>query len=1694
MKRWALAALLALAGTTPAWAEPSLEERAKALRDKGLHQQAFLLYLSEPGLEHKAAWMARPRARSFLEVLARADKVPLPRRKLIEGDLRLALGQKKEALTCYRAVVARISKKEGQGWERGWVPFDYYFVEPPDEDHSGYGRGLTSGVPFHSGPGSHRDNWLVRRFIALEDWDSAAAELERIAALHRADAQPYVVSMPSSDGKKTTDHVATPSGYSTDGLLFALDHAFFWKQRGRTDKALALLLEPLLRIDLDEPADTIGPARPPGQPLPHPRRRPSWPGGQLGGFGGRLWGSGLTQKEFVRLAYGVFKSAGKEAELVWALEKVSREGRHAARRTLARALMLQGRPEQALAQELAYLKCARLSPREATRRRAAVYEEHRQLVRASEEHERLLDLPRPGEAIDALLRLYAAQGQTKKLLRLALAQFDLEPERLDSFEQLEHAQGRLRTAGQEKRFRAWARARRERAQSPLGRAQLCWLAGDQHGALRGLVQAALRYGPRVDHGNTIEGQGPDRTVDVEKWRQRFATLGRAWELRFLREHTRARPDDLSARRKLLQREGRFDTADAIPVLEDEFRERRDDWVLYCGRDELHRANRLLRLNERGGQIDKLVSFGMRLVLGRSPFDPNRTAHRLTIDHRPNLRQIGGSDEEDLMFDSLLLLLPHVKRPEHVRALQALAQRSDSLPVKNQIARRFTGTKAVRQDVDSGHRLRYRNTTVKTAGAPASVTVLTWRDDVRAVSAGPPGTYWVGTSWGLVRYRPTRDGLSVLQLPVGEPVKALCRTPRGFFAASSSGLYRIDRPDADEPALVRVSLPLRENRSGHLPTNLHWWFDRLWIEIDRHVYRYDPAKQEVEYLGEAPQPRSDRSPALFLAAGRVWSSRGPFDDKMGLFRPLPSARKGWELIGGTAREVWASVQGPDGELQPALLDLRTGAFRIPSHQGGRARSSYHIELVDNGEKTRLLAGDNELFEYSRLSGKLHLVPLPAGGERFGAWPGRPPWFPGARYGFYVPRRGMGGEGLPGSLIAREGARQEIGEGRYLVGLEQGWEWDDFVGLFEVDLGKATWTKLGSPVAELSGADVHRLVFDDAERRLYVCTDRGLTILSLPDHKIVGHVSSTDGLPGDEVSHAVRVGRKLRLTCGRADRVAFLDLDTGLIRREPPRAEEPRYWRKRDRWERRNPAIGGLPILDGPMTLDVTHGGKRYRAGKHGLVISEGPQANLYVFPPRVAVKEVLTQNQRWREEAEGQNITLERPADLEKWLRSANPHLRAAAVAALRSVGEKRRASFLKALAPAVRDDWLPVRQAAMAFLKETSGPGVKPLLAVLARDTDLELQDRAVLELVKRGQRPNRDQLERLLGSRHLTASSRDVYKALAPLADREMFAVMLDFPYYQHVGGVGDKEVLEPLGRALRKHPEAVADLLRAPFAENRWSGASYFADAVFRYAGKSMLPHLYKALASPDRLVRANAARACGAIGDPAAVPRLRKALDLESGLSRRAIVQALVQLRARQAIPDLIRLYNDAAQDDNPQFRSSQLMGWQSAHYERLANLDALRDDWKELRAGPRSRRVEGPLLEALAILVAIRKIAPEDGQDFYRALASSARIEVRVEAAAGLAEGGPGDKARNLDVLRRLTVDGSVEVHMQATLSLAIMGDERARKAVLGWFPVHESGQVHDCVRRARNFGRLEFARPLLENYKWYEGLRWEWDRR
>jgi HEAT repeat protein len=252
-------------------------------------------------------------------------------------------------------------------------------------------------------------------------------------------------------------------------------------------------------------------------------------------------------------------------------------------------------------------------------------------------------------------------------------------------------------------------------------------------------------------------------------------------------------------------------------------------------------------------------------------------------------------------------------------------------------------------------------------------------------------------------------------------------------------------------------------------------------------------------------------------------------------------------------------------------------------------------------------------------------------------------------------------------------------------------------------------------------------------------------------------------------------------------------------------------------------------------------------------------------------------------------------------------------------------------------------------------------------------------------------------------------------------------------------------LGGSLRRHPDA-ADVLLAAQDRDRHGPLRGFAQGVFKHAGADLLPVLHAALASEDRVVRSNAARACGAIGDPASIPLLIKALDLESGLARASIVWALGELRAREAMPQLVALHQDARNAGRNRLAGSGFLAQQAIaasreQYTALRNLDAIASDWEELKVTalrrPLDPRRDEDLLTPELVLEAVRKIGPAAAQEFHRTLAAASDPADRAEAAVGLAN--PADRETNLKILRNLAADRVQDVALRARVSLVVLGE-------------------------------------------------------
>jgi HEAT repeat protein len=420
----------------------------------------------------------------------------------------------------------------------------------------------------------------------------------------------------------------------------------------------------------------------------------------------------------------------------------------------------------------------------------------------------------------------------------------------------------------------------------------------------------------------------------------------------------------------------------------------------------------------------------------------------------------------------------------------------------------------------------------------------------------------------------------------------------------------------------------------------------------------------------------------------------------------------------------------------------------------------------------------------------------------------------------------------------------------------------------------------------------------------------------------------------------------------------------------------------------------------------------------------------------------------------------------------------------------------------LNDPELRVRTTVLYVL--TRLPQDEPVLAAIARcrqDPDAYVRAVAAVALCRSGRLPPAAELRDLVvrGDRFgnfpfgpassigVAASREMLFSAVAPHANAEVFDLLVETPppvsdYEPHV------TTLKALGQSLLREHGSATVLLKAhdqPHSHERVR----FAQAVFRNAGKEMLPVLHAALASKDRVVRSNAARACGAIGDASSIGPLIRSLDLESGLARASIVWALGELKASEALPHLAKLYVDAQNDEKRRrgtgFLAAQSQAEVRAQYDTLSRIDALASDWSELQESalnpPQDPRQHEALLSPRDILDAVAKIGPAASQQFYRALAGERDSKGRREAAARLAECAQQDAGKNVPILRNLLADTDVDVRISAAVSLLLLEQDAARPPVLDWLERGERWEKACTLRELRRVSDrslLDFAHSVI----------------
>ena len=1801
---------------TAGWAghsKPTFQQ-AIELEEQGKFTEAFELYLTIPGAEYAAWRVARPKAKEFLDLVSDllvdpASTQMRPRVMLIQGDLLLATGDAERALRLYRQVSEMTAAKRRKDWEDGFVPYDYYPVEPPQPEHV-----RAPAEPFTVGPGSHRDNWLIRRFIALEAWEEATREFARIWSIHRLLSQPHATIVPvHRDGETISqeNRLIRPVGFNGRSLQFAIDYAYFLKRRNKPAKALETLMEPLLVMDMDQNPNMFKAKEIIQEDKTDLYPRITWPAAL--GYPS-YWGvsNGISRKEFIRLAYGEFKAAGRESELVAWLQEQIAKGDNRARRVLARVRLHQGKVDEVVSIELDYIEAGGFDELTSAYRRGLVHEDCHKLEEAVAEYEKALALPyvppklpdKDEEAIQGqmmrqvalftpapdspegrarfqteligrLQRLYAALTETDRALGLTLRQLEVNPALLEDLDTLERTARRFQAAGKEGQFEEWVAHLRD-IESPKACANLAWVVGDYATAAGLLAEIASKKGPDY--------------CRLDQWKQHFREKGKDELCLLLTALVKSDPNDARSRLELLDLEDRFEGPDVIEALE-RLLEGDASNAFVRGKGVYNRTQfrnyfdlgyRLMRLYEKLGQLDKLRVLGLRMAKGEKPFGRMWETDDRSVRHRDENRW-----PEDV--DGCLSLLVQHSDETARGELEDVWNSLPDFPAKRQLARRQVGRWQP-----------MKRRTFGWANVPKDVSVLACNENVLSLVCDNRHIY-AGMPWGVAVF--THTGEPVTRVALGDAALDLATQGKYLWVASPVGLNRITVASWETAYLaLDQDIPRRDREPSKKAfhngvCSLAHDGRFLWIGTRRNIQRLDTKAETLRiYSQEELGVRSHADWCRFIFdSNYVWASGNAgcrrYDRTSDKWTLVQYDGKEVELVALADGLLWGHVWlNKELRDRPCLIDRKTLEVTPILIEGNLTRQQRCINGpfvyfgVWNGKP--VLGPKWPQFFYDSETGKLWLLPerqngqqdtnqseLPLGLRSGTIW--KKPSGTSTCYNDLTHDHRLSAElslrtGNWRMVRLRDGtivlAARTARCPRYQYPREDWPEayetWDEEGGLYLIyPNGKTRRISMFSTPDVLPGDTVFSVLHSD-DHHQWVCTNRGLAVLSA-DGGVRRHFTRRDGLCANRVVSAASLGGLFYFATGwgdhggglavydpktsvftsmvqsdglATDKIAVVEEDAGKLkitydveygrganydyRQFPPGVFNPktgkvvsggkaRTMTQTEAYQIMRSRIGGynkrrsMPFLGGSVISESRHNGHKYLCGTRGLVIIREEKATVDLHIDDLQVQVAMDPSIRLKEEARRARLLIESPTDLREYVDSANPFIRARALSSRMDAIRRGSREYTSILAKCVAAQTYRVQATSVYLLAISKDPAAIGPLKVALKDPDPYVRAVAAIGLARHGEVPSLAYFEDILkhepsfgnfpfgvdSSVGVQVGKELIYSVLAPYANPEVFAFLLKYPL-----AVDDYEprqkILETLGASLCRYTEAADMLLAAYDKEPHSWGQVRFAEAVFRYAGKGMLPILHTALASEERVVRSNAARACGAIGDPSSIPYLVEALDLESGLSRASIVWALGELKAKEALPRLAELYVDARNDENRRrgagFRIAQAHAEIREQYNTIARLDSISSDWDEIKASLQSDPVEPrgneELLSPGIVLDAVQKVGPGASQEFYRTLAGEKDAEGRREAAVHLADGNEADIEENVAILRNLLADTDGQVRMRAAISLLVLGQDIAKSTILEFLESPrewEKRQALQQLLRVESAARLRFARRQIE---------------
>ena len=901
-------ALALLTGLAPrlACAEREAPLRvAHRLRDAGKDREALRAYLQIPGAAFHASQLARASKSDLLfetRSLLAARPAPAVRRRalLVQGDLLLGRGQREAALTCYEQaagaypVAGEVVTAPKAGEHGALVPTAYPVDLPADVIRHEQDMTLPA---FSRGPGSHRDNWLLRRFLTLEAWPQAAKEFRRIWEFHVAT---------SGSGP-----------YGALGMQFALDFAYFLKQRDEDARARALLLDVLLRVDLD---------RAPPMPRYKVQREQI-----LVARGRGISTAGIARKEFVRLVHGEFKVAGREQELTARLSQQVAGGSLTAGRVLARLHLQSGRTKEALQAELAYIDARAFDALSAATRRGRIYEQHKLLRQAVTAYEQAaghpptkVDLPDPDESnpraysaypfhvgrrrsakharldlLKRLERLHTGLGHVEVALGYALRQLQLGADPRPRLRTLADGLERFRVGGQETAYREWLGTLASEAPHVDTRANAAFVLRDVPLLQRTLEGASLTLGAR--------GQ--------RDWLTRLRSLDEA-AYRAMRDAWAQVLRNGDVRLQRLHETGQLHGAEAARLFEDllagraqiEFRRVRARWSpeRLVGWDDV--AYRLARLYERAGDTRALQALALRIAREEGPL-------QVSADRHLAYRDGNGSPERYRAV--LAIAIQKASSDEFLTRLRAALADSPWKAAVHQIDRRRADTWPA---TDPGVAFPWAN-------LPDNLELLACNEDVLCLAADERRVY-AGHPWGVAIY--DLSGQPLVRVALGTTANSLAcgagalwvATPLGLMRVELSGdpgvpgsRYAVERLLGDQDLEPLRGREPRDPFQTHTVHSVVFHRGRVWFGTKRDMRSLDPGSRTLRIFTpeelEVQRPREWRR--CFVAGGELWASRRAggarrYDAETDRWRAPRLAGRPVEIdiLGESAGVLWGQV--------------------------------------------------------------------------------------------------------------------------------------------------------------------------------------------------------------------------------------------------------------------------------------------------------------------------------------------------------------------------------------------------------------------------------------------------------------------------------------------------------------------------------------------------------------------------------------------------------------------------------------------------------------------------------------------------------------------------------------------------------------------------------------------------------------------